>query len=116
MPRQARLDSPGTLHHVIIRGINKRRIVDDEQDRNDFVRRLGSLAVETETAIYAWALMSNHAHLLVCSGRLGLAKFMRRLLTGYAASYNLDCAALLRICLALGFSRAHLISDPAGIP
>ena len=89
MPRQARLDSPGTLHHVIIRGINKRRIVDDEQDRSDFVRRLGSLAVETETVIYAWALMSNHAHLLVCSGRLGLVKFMRRLLTGYAVSYNL---------------------------
>ena len=34
MPRQARLDSPGTLHHVIVRGINKRRIVDDEEDRN----------------------------------------------------------------------------------
>lgn len=25
MRRQARLDSPGTLHHVIVRGINKRR-------------------------------------------------------------------------------------------
>jgi putative transposase len=60
MPRQARRDSPGTLHHVIIRGINKRRIVDDEEDRKDFVRRLGLLAEETETAIYAWALMSNH--------------------------------------------------------
>ena len=33
--------------------------------------------------------MSNHAHLLVCSGSAGLAKFMRRLLTGYAVSYNL---------------------------
>ena len=33
--------------------------------------------------------MSNHAHLLVCSGTAGLAKFMRRLLTGYAVSYNL---------------------------
>ena len=33
--------------------------------------------------------MSNHAHLLVCSGAVGLAKFMRRLLTGYAVSYNL---------------------------
>jgi hypothetical protein len=27
MPRQARLDTPGTLHHVIIQGIEKRRIV-----------------------------------------------------------------------------------------
>ena len=73
----------------MIRGIEKRRIVDDEQDRNDFVRRLGLLALETKTAVYAWALMSNHAHLLVCSGSVGLAKFMRRLLTGYAVSYNL---------------------------
>lgn len=89
MPRQARLDSPGTLHHVMIRGIEKRRIVDDEQDRRDFVRRLGELATATGTAIYAWALMSNHAHILLSSGVLGLAPFMRRLLTGYAISYNL---------------------------
>jgi putative transposase len=60
MPRQARLDSPGTLHHVMVRGINKQRIVDDEDDRKAFVRRLGLLAEETQTAIYAWALMSNH--------------------------------------------------------
>jgi REP element-mobilizing transposase RayT len=73
----------------MIRGIEKKRIVLDEQDRKDFVRRLGLLAVETKTAVYAWALMSNHAHLLVCSGAVGLAKFMRRLLTGYAVSDNL---------------------------
>jgi len=89
MPRQARLDSPGTLHHVMIRGNEKRRIVDDDTDRRDFVRRLGTLAEETRTPIYAWALMSNHAHLLLCSGVLGLAEFMRRLLTGHAVSYNL---------------------------
>ena len=88
MPRQARLDSAGTLHHVMIRGIEKRRIVDDDIDSNDFVRRLRALAEETHTAIYAWALMSNHAHLLLCSGAMGLAKFMRRLLTGYAVRYN----------------------------
>jgi putative transposase len=89
MPRQARLDSPGTLHHVMIRGIEKRRIVDDDIDRKDFVRRLGALAEETRTPIYAWALMNNHAHLLLCSGAMGLAKFMRRLLTGYAVRYNM---------------------------
>ena len=88
MPRQARLDAVGTLHHVIIRGIEKRRIVDDDSDRREFVSRLGRLAGETGTSIYAWALMSNHAHILLSSGRQGLAKFMRRLLTGYAVRYN----------------------------
>jgi REP element-mobilizing transposase RayT len=89
MPRQARLDAAGTLHHVIIRGIEKRRIVDDDEDRRAFVLRLGKLAMETATSIYAWALMTNHAHLLLSSGPQGLARFMRRFLTGYAVSYNL---------------------------
>jgi len=89
MPRQARLDSPGTLHHVIIRGIERRRIVDDMEDQENFVSRLGKLATETETAIYAWALMTNHAHILLSSGAQGLAHFMRRFMTGYAVNYNL---------------------------
>jgi putative transposase len=89
MPRQARLDSPGTLHHVIIRGIEKRNIVDDKYDRSNMVSRLGELAEETKTGIYAWALMSNHMHILVKSGPHGLSQFMRRLLTGYAITYNI---------------------------
>lgn len=89
MPRQARLDAPGTLHHVIVRGIEKRRIVDNEKDRESFVSRLGDLAKETQTKIYAWSLMTNHAHLLLRSGSLGLPKYMRRFLTGYAVTYNL---------------------------
>jgi putative transposase len=89
MPRQARLDAPGTLHHVIIRGIEKRQIVDDLIDRENFVSRMGKLAIETETAIYAWALLTNHAHILLRSSSFGLSGYMRRLLTGYAVYYNL---------------------------
>ncbi len=40
MPRRARLDAPGTLHHVIVRGIEKRKIVDDDQYRERFIARL----------------------------------------------------------------------------
>lgn len=88
MPRQARLDAPGTLHHVMIRGIEKKPIVVDDVDRRDFVERMGALALELKTPIYAWALMSNHAHVLLRSGPKGLSKFMRRFLTGYAGSFN----------------------------
>jgi len=88
MPRQARLDSPGTLHHVIVRGIEQRRIVDDDTDRNNFVDRMGSLASETHTAVYAWALLTNHYHILLRSGPLGLSKYMKRFLTRYAVFYN----------------------------
>ena len=88
MPRQARLDAPGTLHHVMLRGIERRAIVTDDADRHDFVRRLGSLAMQSRTAVYGWALLTNHAHLLLRSGPDGLPWLMRRFLTGYAQAYN----------------------------
>jgi hypothetical protein len=59
MPRRARLDAPGTLHHVIVRGIEKRRIVDDDNDRESFIQRLGELSQRSETAVHAWSLMTN---------------------------------------------------------
>ena len=88
MPRQARLDAPGTLHPVIVRGIERRTIVADEEERRQCVERLGRLARELKTAISAWALLPNHVHLLLRSGPHGLPTFMRRFLTGYALAYN----------------------------
>ena len=88
MPRQARLDAPGTLHHVMIRGIERSPIFKDDQDREDFISRMGMLVQQTGTKILAWALMRNHVHLLFFSGPDGISRFMRRLLTGYALGYN----------------------------
>jgi putative transposase len=88
MPRQARLDAPGALHHVMIRGIERSPIFKDYQDRKDFISRMGMLAQETGTKIVAWVLMRNHVHLLLFSGPTGISRFMRRLLTGYALRYN----------------------------
>jgi putative transposase len=88
LPRKARLDAEGAIHHVIVRGIEQRRIFDDDGDRRNLVSRMAKVAQETDTTIYAWALLPNHAHVLLRSGALGISKFMRRLLTGYAVSYN----------------------------
>jgi len=61
MPRLARLDAPGVIHHVIIRGIERREIFRDNKDRNDMVDRLAVLLPATKTSCYAWAFLSNHA-------------------------------------------------------
>jgi REP element-mobilizing transposase RayT len=53
-----------------------------------FCSKLGQLSTDLETPIYAWALMTNHAHILMRSGPGGLPAFMRKLLTGYAIAYN----------------------------
>lgn len=89
MPRTARLDLPGLLQHVIVRGIERRDIFLDDEDRYSFVQRFSELLEKTGTTCFAWALMSNHFHLLVCPRNVKLAKFMRRLLTGYAVTFNL---------------------------
>ncbi len=88
MPRRARLDAPGVLHHVIIRGIERRRIFRTNKDREDFLARLEDLIPDTRACCYAWALMPNHAHFLLRTGTVPLATLMRKLLTGYAVSFN----------------------------
>ena len=88
MPRLARLDAPGILHHIMIRGIERQDIFRSNKDRDDFVERLSIILPETKTSCYAWVLMSNHAHFLFRSGKTGISTVMRRLLTGYAVSFN----------------------------
>ena len=88
MPRIARLDTPGLLHHIMIRGIERRKIFKDDKDRENFIERLSILLPETKTQCYAWSFLPNHAHFLFRSGTKGIAALMRRLLTGYAVSYN----------------------------
>jgi len=88
MPRSARLDAPGVLHHVIIRGMERRNIFRSDFDRQDFLRRLETLLELTRTTCYAWALLPNHAHFLLRAGLVPLATVMRRLLTGYVVSFN----------------------------
>ncbi|WP_319524102.1 transposase [uncultured Desulfosarcina sp.] len=76
------------LHHVIIRGIERKPIFRNVADREDFIERLSSLVPDTDTRCYAWTLMGNHAHFLFRSGPDGLARLMQRLLTGYAVGFN----------------------------
>ncbi len=89
MPRQPRIDIPGLLQHVIFRGVARSDIFLDDDDRQNFARRLSLLLAETETRCYAWVLLNNHVHLLLRPTRQPLAPLMRRLLTGYAVSFNL---------------------------
>ena len=88
MPRGPRLDAPGVVHHVMARGIERRRIFRDDVDRAAFVTRLDDLCVQTDTALFAWCLLPNHFHLLLRTTGAPLSALMRRLLTGHAVAFN----------------------------
>jgi putative transposase len=72
----------------MVRGIGRASIFRDDADRADFVARLAALAEAGALTVYAWALLPNHAHLLVRTGARPLPRSMRALLTGYAGTFN----------------------------
>ena len=88
MPRQARIDAQGAFQHIMVRGIERRQIFHDNRDRDAFVERLGRILKESATPCYGWTLMPNHVHLLLRTGQVSMATVMRRLLTGYAVTFN----------------------------
>lgn len=88
MPRQSRIDTPGAVHHVMIRGIERRAIFRNDKDRESFLDRMGRILLESSTPCYAWSLLGNHAHFLMKTGKMPIARLMRRVLTGYAVTFN----------------------------
>jgi putative transposase len=88
MPRQARIDAPDALHHIIARGIERREIFRDQADRKEFLSRLNLVLQQTHTKCYAWALIPNHFHLLLKTGKVPIATVMQKLLSGYAGWFN----------------------------
>jgi REP element-mobilizing transposase RayT len=72
----------------MVRGLERRVIFRDDRDRAEFVARLAAVAEEQALVVYAWALLPNHAHLLVRTGARPLPRCMRSLLTGYAGAFN----------------------------
>lgn len=89
MPRQARIDIPGALHHIICRGIERGTIFRDDHDRDDFVHRLVEITSKSSTRCFAWVLLSNHFHVLLQTGEMPISMVMQKLLTGYATAFNL---------------------------
>jgi hypothetical protein len=61
MPRSARIDTPEAHHHIVARGIDRRKISDDDADRDAFLERLGAVLSQSGASCYAWALIQPSA-------------------------------------------------------
>jgi REP element-mobilizing transposase RayT len=59
MPRRSRIDAPGALHHIIVRGIEKKTIFKDDADKDNFLERLKNILTDSNTSCFAWALIPN---------------------------------------------------------
>lgn len=88
MSRQARIDIPGVVHHVIVRGLERKEIFLDDSDRGEFLYRLEKSLSDTKCLCYAWALIPNHFHLLIRTGEKPLSSLMLKILSAYAVFFN----------------------------
>ena len=89
MPRGPRIDFPGAVHHVMLRGVARQSIFRDDRDRRRFLSCLECILVQTGTICFAWSLMGNHFHLALQTGCVPLATVMARINTSYAMYFNL---------------------------
>ena len=88
MPRHKRIDVPGAVHHIIVRGMNRQDIFLGDKDRIDFLDRLETALSQTGSKCYAWALLNNHFHLLIRTSDKPLSDLMRKVQSGYAIAFN----------------------------
>ena len=73
MPRQPRTSSGTGIYHVMLRGINRQDIFEEQEDYQQFLIRLQNLVdpiddngehIPSYFHVYVYCLMSNHVHLL----------------------------------------------------
>ena len=88
MPRTARKKSKTGIYHIMLRGINRQRIFEDDEDYRRFLNSLKEFKDKCGYEIYGFCLMSNHIHLLIKEGNEDLGIVFRRIGASYVYWYN----------------------------
>ena len=88
MARQARIQSRSGYSHIVIRGIGKQILFEDESDYRRFLSTLERFCLETEVRVCAYCLMDNHVHLLLRDPKNGISLLMKKLGVSYSGYFN----------------------------
>ena len=88
MPRASRIRSKSGIYHIIMRGINRQTIFEDEEDYEKFIETLKKYKETCGYELYAYCLMGNHLHILLKEGNELLEQVMRRICGSYVYWYN----------------------------
>ncbi|MDD5678804.1 MAG: transposase [Kiritimatiellae bacterium] len=89
MARQLRIEYPGAIYHVTVRGNAQQNIFRDDKDRYLLYARLAESVGTYAIRLYLFCLMDNHFHLVLETPGANLSRFMQSVLTGYTVCYNL---------------------------
>ncbi len=88
MPRAKRHLVNGGIYHILIRGVNKQIIFNDDKDRQMFIRMMNYCKKKYDCKIYAYCLMNNHVHILFEDKEFMISDFMHDIAYIYAENFN----------------------------
>ena len=88
MPRASRKLGESRYYHVVIRGIGKQIIFEDDEDNERFLSTLQRYRRELGFQLVAYCLMENHAHLLICDPEQRLPLIMKKVGVSYVSYFN----------------------------
>jgi REP element-mobilizing transposase RayT len=88
MARPLRIEFPGALYHVIVRGNERKAVFRDDSDRECYLRRLAHYREKLDFRLLAYCLMNNHIHLAIESGEKPLSRIMAGLQSSYTQYFN----------------------------
>jgi putative transposase len=88
MARRRRVEMPGGLYHVIVRGNERRAVFRDDADRERYLSRLKLYRERFGVGVLAYCLMDNHVHLALERGKVPLSRVMLALQGSYTQGFN----------------------------
>ncbi len=88
MARPPRLEAPGAVYHVVVRGNEQKAVFRDDVDREKYLERLAHYREKFDFRLIAFCLMTNHVHLAVRAGRFPLSRLMAGLQSSYTQWFN----------------------------
>ncbi|WP_053360782.1 transposase [Bacillus sp. FJAT-27251] len=89
MPRKPRRKSVNGIYHIMLRGINRQTIFEDDADKSKFLETLEKYKEISRFELYAYCLMDNHIHLLIKESGDTISEAMKRISSSYVYWYNL---------------------------
>lgn len=88
MARTPRKPSISNTYHIILRGINKQIIFEDENDYYTFLDAITRYKQECNYEVFSYCLMTNHIHLLMRFNGESVSGAMKKIIDWYAWRYN----------------------------
>lgn len=88
LPREARKISKSGIYHIMLRGINRQNILEDDKDKERLFLTIKRYKEISKYEIYAYCIMSNHIHILIKEVDESISDTIKRISSSFVFWYN----------------------------